>query len=290
MFRRKKRIRRNTYKGGRKNRRAAVLVRARQVTRVFLTVALFGLFNLMLVFGYDWITQTNRLEIRSISVTGCEHLTPAEVKKQAGLQEAHNILAVNLTATRKRLLANPWIADAQVTRDIPDRLRIHIREHTCLAVLDLGRRFLLSDEGRVFKEVMPGEMADLPVISGLTYTDLGQQAGAPTPVLRSVMKMLKPRSRSSLQDLIGRIREIRADPALGLTLFMADDRHPDGYRTVILGFGDFDEKCATMARIDAYLRKNGRYVGFSSIDLNNLNRVIVHPMAAGAAEDARKEV
>jgi len=290
MLRRKKRIRRNTYKGRSKNRIAAYFFQVRRIVRVVLAAGLFVLFNLLLIFGYDWITQTERLGIRSIAVTGCERLTPEAVKEEAGLGSARNILAVNLNTTRKRLLADPWIAEAQVSRSIPDRLRINIREHTCLAVLDLGRRFLMSDEGRVFKELAPGETLEVPVVSGLAYTDLEQNAGEPTAILRAVMQILKPRQNSRRRELLGRIREIHADPALGLTLFLSDERQPGGYRTVVLGFGDFDEKYAALERIDAYLRKNGHEAGFTSIDLNNLNRIIVHPMETGAAQDARKEV
>ena len=290
MFRRKKRIRRNTYKGRPQNRRRALWSGTLRSTRIVLALTAFGLFNLMLIFGHDWITQTERLGIRTITITGCERLTPAIVKHQAGLAEARNILTVNLTTARKRLLAHPWIAEAQVTRDIPDRLRIHIREQTSLAVLDLGRRFLMNDEGAVFKEVAPGETPEVPVVSGLSYTDLGMDAEAPTPVMRAVLQLLKPRQRSNRLDLVDRIREIHADPALGLTIFMADDRQPQGYRTVMLGFDDFDAKYATLQTIDAYLKKNPRYEGFLSIDLNNRHRIVVNPAGTIATEDARKEV
>lgn len=290
MFGRKKRIRRNAYKGRRTHRRTAVLSRTLQSTKIVLALAAFGLFNLVLIFGHDWITQTDRLGIQAISVTGCERLTPEIVRVQAGLTEARNILTVNLTTTRKRLLAHPWIADVQVARDIPDRLRIHIREHTCLAVLDLGRRFLISAEGHVFKELDPGETPDVPVVSGLRYTDLGLDAEAPSMVMRAVMKILKPRQRSGRLDFVDQIREIQADPALGLTLFITDARQSQGYRTVMLGFDDFDEKYATLQRIDAYLQKSRQYAGFRSIDLNNLNRIVVNPVTTTAAENARKEV
>ena len=290
MLRRKKRIRRNTYKGRFKNRRSMLLSRARRTGLFVLVAVAFGLFNLMLILGHDWITQTRRLGIHAISVSGCERLTPEMVKRQAGLQDARNILAVNLSIARKRLLANPWIAEARVSRDIPDRLQIHIREHKCLAILDLGRRFLLSEEGRVFKELAPGENPEVPVVSGLTYTDLGQREATPTRVMRSVMQLLQPRQRSDHQAWKTRIREIHADPLLGLTVFLKNGPSPEGYRTVMLGFESFDEKYATMERIDAFLHKNGRFEGFKLIDLNNLNRIIVHPMETGAAEDARKEV
>ena len=85
MLRRKKRIRRNTYKGRSKNRIAAYFFQARRIVRVVLAAGLFVLFNLLLIFGYDWITQTERLGIRSITVSGCERLTPEAVKEEAGL-------------------------------------------------------------------------------------------------------------------------------------------------------------------------------------------------------------
>jgi len=290
MFGRKKRIRRNAYKGRHTNRLSAALSRILKSTKIVLVLAAFGLFNLMLIFGHDWITQTDRLGIQAISVTGCERLTPEIVIVQAGLTEARNILTVNLTTTRKRLLAHPWIADVQVTRDIPDRLHIHIFEHRCIAVLDLGRRFLMSAEGHVFKELTPGETPDVPVVSGLRYTDLGLHTEAPSMIMRSVMKILKPRSRSSRLDLVAQIREIQADPALGLTIFITDARQSQGYHTVMLGFDDFDEKYAALQRIDAYLEKSPRYAGYRSIDLNNLNRIVVNPVTTNAAENARKEV
>jgi cell division protein FtsQ len=290
MLGRKNRIRRNTYKSRPKNGRKALLSRLGRGLRLMVAAGTFVLFNLLLILGYDWMTQTERLAIRSISVSGCHRLTAGAVKSQAGLTSARNILAVNLTATRKRLLAHPWIAEAQVRRDIPDRLEIHIREHGGLAVLNLGRRFLLSDKGQVFTEVKPGEFPDLPVVSGLTYNDLGVSATAPAPVLRAVMTLLQPRPREARQAMVQRIREIHADAALGLTVFLDDGRLPSGYRTVMLGFGDFEAKYATLQKIDAYVAQNPQFTGIQSIDVKNLNRIIVQPMATGAADSDRKEV
>jgi cell division protein FtsQ len=290
MFGRQKRIRRNTYKGRRRNRRRAIWTRTLATVKMVLAATVFALFNLMLIFGHDWITQTERLRIRSVTVEGCARLTPAMVKAQAGLTEEGNILGVNLATTRKRLLAHPWIAQARVTRDIPDRLQIHIQEHSCLAVLDLGRRFLMNAEGQVFKELKPGETQDVPLVSGLTYVDLGLHADAPTAVMRAVMDILQPRRRSRRHELAGRLREIHADPVLGLTLFQADSNQPLGYRTVMLGFDDFDEKLARLQKIDAYLQNHRRYAGFRSIDLNNPHRIIVNPVETRAAQDPRKEV
>jgi len=291
MFRRKKRIRRNTYKTRSGHRPAGGWSRTLRSARFIMIAAGFGLFNLMLIFSHDWITQTHRLGIRSVSITGCERLTPEQVKAQANLAHAGNILAVNLATTRKRLLAHPWIADAQVTRAIPDRLQIHIREQTCLAVLKIEqRRFFMNAQGHVFKELDAHESLDVPIVSGLTYTDIGLRMEDPTAVMRSVMKLLRPRKRSERHTLVDRIKEIHADPVLGLTVFLADDRRAQGYRSVIFGFDQFDEKYATYQKIDAYLKKRQGYAGYRSMDLNNLNRIVVHPLTTGAGAGIQKEV
>jgi hypothetical protein len=138
-------------------------------------------------------------------------------------------------------------------------------------------------------ELAPGDLPDVPLVTGLTYADLGLHMEDPTPVMRSVLNVLNSPARGR-HLLMEEIREVNVDPSLGLTVFLADNRQPQVYRTVMLGFDGFDEKYEALRNIDAYFHKNFRYAGVKSIDLKNLNRIIVHPMETGAAEDARKEV
>ena len=80
----------------------------------------------------------------------------------ARVKKGMNVLDVNLAMVRKRLLAQPWIANAEIRREIPAGLYIKVQEHTPLAIIDLGRKFLLNENGRVFKEWTDTDPADSP--------------------------------------------------------------------------------------------------------------------------------
>ncbi|MFZ0243636.1 MAG: FtsQ-type POTRA domain-containing protein, partial [Desulfobacterales bacterium] len=130
------------------------------------------LLSIVFIFCHDAVTQCEAFSTKAITVTGNRHLNREEVCERAGILPGANILAVNTVAARKRLLADPWIADVQIRRDIPDKIHVAIREHRALAVVDLGRKFLLGDDGSLFKEVAPPEADHLPVVAGLRYADI----------------------------------------------------------------------------------------------------------------------
>ena len=121
---------------------------------------------------YDLATQCDYFAARQMSIEGTQRLTPETVARQAGIRMGDNILAINLSLVRKRLLAHPWIAEAEVRREIPSRLIIRVKEHQALAMVDFGQKFLINRQGQIFKAWDPSDPADLPVISGLDVSDL----------------------------------------------------------------------------------------------------------------------
>ena len=77
-------------------------------------------------------------------------MTNEQVARQARVQKGDNILSIKLSLVRNRLLAHPWIARAEVSRVIPSRLVIRVKEHTALAIVDLGQKFLINHQGQIF--------------------------------------------------------------------------------------------------------------------------------------------
>ena len=124
------------------------------------------------VFVHDMFTQSPHFTARQIQVEGARRLPPRAVAAQAGVHEGINVLSVNLSAARRRLLTHPWIAEAEVRREIPSAIHIRVREHVPAAVVDMGRKFLLNEQGEIFKEWEPADPAGLPVVSGLKPADV----------------------------------------------------------------------------------------------------------------------
>jgi cell division protein FtsQ len=290
MIGRKRKVRRNTYKAGIRQRRQNRMTRIRRTVLAVLGLVLFAVFNLGLILAHDWITQTHLLPIESVQVEGAQRLSAAAVRQQAGISAEDNILAVNLGAARRRLQAHPWIAEARVIREIPSRIVIRIREHDCRAILNLDRQFLISAAGEVFKERHGNECAEAPVISGIGYTDLGLGDKPCGASLAAALALLDPASSpAALGDHV-RIREIRADPDLGLTLFVTAPGTGSTFRTIILGFADWQHKSQKLTAVQSYLGRRGMMPDARIFNLRDPDRVVISPGPRTSAAEPAKEV
>ncbi len=290
MVDRKRKVRRNTYKAGVRQGRQIRRTRLRRTTLSLGALMLFVAFNLALILAHDWLTQTTLLPIDAVQVEGARRLADTEVLERAGIAPEDNILAVNLGVARRRLLAHPWIADAKVIRQIPGRIVIHVQEHDCRAILNLDRQLLISATGEIFKERQDGECTETPVISGIDYSDLGGAEAPPGPALAAALQLLAPAKRAAAVGGHARIREIRADPELGLTLFVTDTGKAPAYRTIILGFAHWPQKYRKLAAIRSYLDRRGLMPEAQIFNLRDPDRVVISPPARTADAAPTKEV
>ena len=232
---------------------------------------------------YDLATQCDYFAARQMSIEGTQRLTPETVTRQAGIRMGDNILAINLSLVRKRLLAHPWIADAEVRREIPSRLVIRVKEQNALALVDFGQKFLINRQGQIFKAWEPSDPADLPVVSGLDVSDLPiwGQPQAPeksstsvhSASFKAVMQVLQMglQQGSILPNRL--VRQIRVDRQIGLTLYAFD-----GIKAINIGYSDFPGKYHMLANLFSYLKRQPNILDFDRIDLNNLERVVIHPL------------
>ena len=140
--------------------------------KMVIVVALVLSMSLGFILIHDLIIQSDYFRAKNLIVTGTRRLSADQILEQADIRFRSNILALNLSVSRKRLLAHPWIAEAAVMREIPDKIRISIKEHKPLAVVDLGRKYLISDKSILFKEKETSDPQNLPLIRGLRYSDI----------------------------------------------------------------------------------------------------------------------
>jgi cell division protein FtsQ len=247
------------------------------------------------VFVHDMFTQSPHFTARQIQVEGARRLPPRAVAAQAGVHEGINVLSVNLAAARRRLLTHPWIAEAEVRREIPSVIHIRVREHVPAAVVDMGRKFLLNEQGEIFKEWEPADPAGLPVVSGLKPADVrvaDRSGAAALPVVAALVPTAPaevPLSRpmdAVLQVLaLGRettgilpvkqIAAIRVDRELGLTVVAYDDA-----KSIRLGYDDYPAKYRLLTDLLAFFKGQPGMAAVARVDLTDAGRVIVNPVRA----------
>jgi cell division protein FtsQ len=76
-------------------------------------------------------------------------------------------LFLDVDATRERLKANPWIADATVRKLLPGALRIDIKERLPFALWQKDRHVsVIADDGTVLESFVAPQNLTLPLVVG----------------------------------------------------------------------------------------------------------------------------
>lgn len=275
--------------------------------------ALLLFISFVLVFGYDFLTQCDYFNAQNVVVSGNKRLSEKEILEQTDIKKGMNVLSINLSTSRKRLLAHSWIDDAEISRELPSKISIRVREHEPLAILDLGRRFLLNVNGEIFKEKTPSDPGDLPVITGLEYSDLHipedrpsdrsgdddpsgmkrrdpavapQDRGSPFDAVMDVLRLGK-KPDSVLPNSL--IKQIQVDREIGLTLY-ASYYENGRIRAIKLGYDDYPGKYTLLKTVFFHMEKRDNVLDFDSIDLINVNRIVVNPVKIQPPAENHKEV
>ncbi len=113
------------------------------------------------------LAQKAGFEVNRVEVRGVKHLNELKIYEQVLAERNHAMTRVDLGALRSRLMQLSWIADARVSRQLPDTLIVDIVERKPHAVLQQGDRLMLIDDtGHILEPVAPDRVAGRLVLSG----------------------------------------------------------------------------------------------------------------------------
>jgi len=281
----RKHIRSNYYKNSTAKKRNRIIKRLVFCIKTAVVVAALQLVSFLFLFSYDFLTQCDYFRAEKLVVTGADRLSEKQILQQAQMKKGINILSVNLSMARKRLLAHSWITEAQVSRDLPSEINIRIKEQKPLAILDLGRKFLINTSGEIFKEMAVSYPDQLPIVSGLEFSDINVCDKPRSIPFKAVMNVLELGQKSNSVLPYKLIKRIQVDREIGLTIY-AFER----IKVIKIGYNDYPNKYARLKNILAHLKKRRGFSHLKSIDLNNLNRIVVNPTKRKSPAGGHKEV
>ncbi len=138
--------------------------------RLWKAVALAVLLTGVIVLGYMGRTDLQRLrhlryfQVTDLVVEGNRQVPTATIVSSLGLSAHASILEVDLQELAGRIMRNPWVKTASVSRRLPVRLLIRVVERTPQAVVLAHRAYLASEDGLILKEAGPDEMLGLPIL------------------------------------------------------------------------------------------------------------------------------
>jgi len=119
------------------------------------------------------VTRSERLRVGRVEVSGSHFLSEGEVRELLGPAVGENILSLDIEDLKARLRSSPWVADATVTRTLPDLVRVEIQERVPLALAEVDRLYLMDGEGALVDIYGPRTgVFDLPIVRGLLGVDV----------------------------------------------------------------------------------------------------------------------
>jgi cell division protein FtsQ len=132
--------------------------------------ALFVLgLGLVAATGAWWAVRHPLFAIAGITVLGeTAHNSVPTLRANVAPQLAGNFFTIDLSAARQAFETAPWVRQAVVKREFPNRLRVVLQEHHAVALWGgEGDSRLLGDRGEVFEaNVGDVEQDDLPRLAG----------------------------------------------------------------------------------------------------------------------------
>jgi cell division protein FtsQ len=87
------------------------------------------------------------LDVDEVTVVGTNRLDPDDIRASAGIEAGSPLLLADLGDAAADIEALPWVAEAEVTRDLPGRVHVEVREREPAAVVSGGGTAVLVDVG-----------------------------------------------------------------------------------------------------------------------------------------------
>jgi cell division septal protein FtsQ len=216
---------------------------------------------------YQFCASRTFLQVARINVHNNSRLSRDEVIALAGVKPGDDMLGIRLNRVVELVARNPWVEEVKVRRNLPETLRIEIRERVPKGIVNMGYLYYCDTKGEIFKPLNDGDSLDFPVITGITEEDAGRDPAGTKLAMTAALQLmdLLDRNRTiTLKD----VSEIHYDKGFGFTIFTAT-----GGVAVRLGKDDYEAKLARLDRIFPDLQ--GTLLSLEYIDLDYPDKIIV---------------
>ncbi len=217
-----------------------------------------------------WLYRVEALALRRMPVTTDGVLSTGEILAQAGLRVGMNTLALDLPKLREQLLRHPRVRDAEVDRELPDTIRLRVKERFPVArvkavsqqgfdfgyLLDEGGYMMLPfNRSQVPAEVLEIE-AQLPILVGAPAMSLVRGRAVQDVQVRAALRFLADFEASPMAGLseivsveLGRPQEIEVLTVLGSRVVFAARDAEEGFALPLMRWAAVHQDAAGRGRL-----------------------------------------
>lgn len=197
--------------------------------------------------------------VRAIDIEGLERLDASTVRSWLGMVEGGSIWQASPQVLEARLEAQAAIADAEVWRLWPDRLRVVVRERRPRAILRTDGGMFLLDQSGVVIDAADGFAGELPIVSvdaerwRAAYPERAQPE---LPLPRELREAVRVAHLFESGYAGIRVSEVALEPRVA---GIGRDERPqivafseDGRLAMHLGWGAWRDKLSSLRRVLAH--------------------------------------
>ncbi len=146
-----------------------------------------------------YITKSPRFSVKTITVEGASKLSPEAIAKAGGVAVGANVFSVDLDQARRAIEKEPYVAEATVTRKLPNTITIKVVERQPAILVSLeDKLFLATQEGHVFKELAAEDVYDLPVVTGIKPDTAVNDRDGLTLLVRRALDVIDEVNKTSI--------------------------------------------------------------------------------------------
>lgn len=200
--------------------------------KLFFIAGMLSVILLALTFSskylYNRLCQCDFFQITAVKIDGNRMTSKEQITALSRVDIHSNLLAINVSLVVSLLESHPWIARAEVVRDWPNRLIIHLKEKSPVALLNReSGLFYLDPKGEIIAAADSSQELDFPVITGLENFpfNMADTGKIPLPLL-NVLDLLKLANRNNPILPEQNISEIHIAEKGELILFLLDRPFP----------------------------------------------------------------
>ena len=202
-----------------------------------------------------------RFSIQEVNLLGGKRVSPEQAQLQAGVVMGSNVFALDTALAERKLLENPWISEARVTRDLPRSLRVEIKEREAAALAVFSDRlYLVTADGEPFKELAAGDPADFPLITGVSIEGMSRNRAREIERVKAGLEVL---------EQYGRVTLSKTQPAQEVHLADSGDVVLTAGKEAItfeLGKDAYRRKLLMGEQVVGEMRRKGRSPGIVFLD------------------------
>ena len=217
---------------------------------------------------YLFLREASFLSLKNITIEGNHRISRDEVLALTGLNDAPNILGLNIRMLNRRLVSHPWIEKSMVKRIFPDGIRIVIDERQPIALIHLGKLYYVDKTGEIFDQATGRDKTAYPILTGLRREDVEEGEKKTYDLLQQALHLLQMTHKVKILPYAS-ISQIHLDRAIGLLVYTTD--RGTEFR---MGFAGFEEKFQRLLKIWPVIKS----MDLRSIDCTIPEKVFVQPV------------